>query len=117
MTKEARRFLIKGSRGFNKTVDEAYAIIPEGMRRVAVGRVMLYSKKKNEIYVVWRRNNGSLSKKLLKESKEKEIHIAQVIIERNSVIVFIDAGEGFSKMHTMEKIVIPFSELQGFSYK
>ncbi len=115
MTKEAREFLIKKiGKDFNPIVDEAYAVVPEGARHIAIGRVMLYSKKRNLIFIVWRKEGGHLTKKLLREStKGKELHIAQVALENDAVVVFIDAGEGYAKMHTMEKIIIPRSDLKG----
>lgn len=113
MTKEARTHLISHIEKFDTTIDEAYAIIPEGIKNIAVGQVILFSQQKSLAFLVWKTENGKLHRRLLKESKKGEsFHVSQAIIEKKNIIIFIDAGEGYSKTHSMEKIIIPFSGVE-----
>ncbi len=108
MTKETRSYLIRTCDRFNNELDEAFAIVPEGTKSIAIGQLILFSIRKTLIFLVTRSSDGKLQKKLLKESeKGKELHVAQAIVEKGNLVVYIDAGEGYAKLHSMEKITIP----------
>jgi len=115
MTKETRSFIQNVLKNeFNSIQDEIYAIVPEGRRDIAIARAWLESRGKTILFLVWKRNSGRLKYMQLKKvTNREELHVDQIVVQNGMVIISIDAGEGYSKRHLMEKQEIPLSDLKG----